>query len=482
MRAPRLLYTLCLTVAGVSLGFFLSQLLWPWPLPELGQDVEWQLYGDLDLETQRRWNSSEQRQVRDRNSLKWNSERLGMTEGLQEGLQRLQLSCHSGEEGILLHKYGTFLQSLDEYAVFHREAGQKEGVRTLMWMCDAYEYCGGLADRLKGITFSLLVAMFTRRRLLLSWGSSVFGEQSFVKPNMIDWFVPTEKIEETVFYDLTYLTDSESDASEDIMQKYFFFSMFSILGGIGVDRSVEELELSLSMLNDKLTNIALTTNLDPSDLKNRTKSAGQQWIIEGLRRHGLDHLSSQEIKELVGIVFRYLFQFTDELIANVNSAHRVLGLGHQKYVGVHIRTGFAGSPSQETVKHPKLIRKMQDWEAILKCAVDTSRSLLGPTSVIFLATDSTLVKRIAVDKYDSQVKTLDNTLTHLDRMDKFPHEPYKNESEGTLASWVDFILLAEAYLQVRTNSGFSAVAGQLCMLPSSRAFNGLLCVTEAVLP
>ena len=464
MRTTLLSYMLCLTsVAGVSLVFFL---LWPWPLasletmplPELGQDVEWQLYRNtVRLET----HSTEQRQV---NSLKWNSERF------PEGLQRLQLSCHSGEEGILLHKYGTFLQSLDEYAVFHREAGQKEGVRTLMWMCDVHQYCGGLADRLKGITFSLLVAMFTRRRLLLSWGSSIFGEQSFLKPNMIDWFVPTEKIH------LTHLRDSESGASED-MQKVFFFSMFSILGGIGVDKSAKYLEFSLSMLNDKLTNIALATNMDPSDLKNRTKSAGQQWIIEGLRRHGLDQLSSQEIKELVGIVFRYLFQFTDELIANVSSAHRALGLGHQKYVGVHIRTGFAGSPSPETVKHPKLIRKMQDWEAILKCAVDTSRSLLGPTSVIFLATDSTLVKRIAVDKYDSQVKTMNHTLAHLDRMSKFPHKPYIYECEGTLASWVDFILLAEAYLQVRTlRSGFSAVAGQLCMLPSSRAINGLLCV------
>ena len=476
-RIPRtrLLYTLCLTVAGISLGFYLSKLLWR--LPELqDQDVKWQLYGDPEGHWSTR--SNEQRQLP--SQLKRSPGRVGVAKELQEGLQKLQLSCHPGEEGILQRKYRRFLQSLDEYAVFHREAGEKEGLRTLMWMCDVYQYCGGLADRLKGITFSLLVAMFTRRKLLLSWGSSLFGEQSFLKPNMIDWFVPAEKIEKTVFYDLTYTYEFESDnykGYED-MQQVFFLHLYSVLGGIGVDKSVEELDWSLGVLDGKLSALALTTNLQPSDLKNRTKNAGQQWIIRGLGKHGLAHLSSQEINDLVGIVFRYLFQLTDDLIANVDSAHRVLGLGHQKYVGVHIRTGLAGSPLQETVKHPKLLKQKKDWVNILKCAVDISTNHLGPSSVIFLATDSTLVKRIAVDKYGGQIRTLDNTVAHLDRMDKFPHTPYKNESEGTLASWVDFILLAESYLQVRTNSGFPAVAGQLCMLPPSRVIHGLHCVAE----
>ena len=439
------LMPVCITVTGVfiSIGFFLYTKV---PLSELGKYI---------MRQQVEGNTS-----KDTSTLNWS---LDVTEELREGLQNLYLSCHPGEEGILQRKYERLLQGLVDYTTFHREAGKDpQGVRSLIWVCDAHQSCGGLADRLKGITFSLLVAMFTRRRLLLCWSSSVFGEHSYLKPNMIDWFISAEE---------AYNVGAKQ------------IHMFGILGGIGIDVSVKHLKQSLNMLDGNTTHVSLATNLKPSALKNRTKNMDQQWIIRGLRRYGLAHLSPQEVNNLVGIVFRYLFQLTDELKAEVDMAHRELGLENQKYVGVHLRTGFAGSSLQEPSKHPKLIKNRQDWETVLECAVNTSRKLLESSGLIFLATDSTVVKHIATNKYGSQFRTLDHTLIHLDRMDKFPHKPNKNETKGILASWVDFFLLAQSSAHVRTlGSGFSIVAGQICMLPLSRAINGLQCIPETRLP
>ena len=78
-------------------------------------------------------------------------------------------------------------------------------------------------------------------------------------------------------------------------------------------------------------------------------------------------------------------------------------------------------------------------------------------------------------KYGGRFRSLDNTLLHIDRMEKYPHDLLQNETEGTLSMWVDLILLAEAFALVRTDSGFALAAGQLCSLPQHRTVNGLYC-------
>ena len=479
----RPLYTLSLVLASVCLGLYLGRLVNTWSLQTAVVHVQWQRYSHgerepfeearghlptrLSLEKQQR-NSEQPR----------SGSVINVSPRLVNLLHSLQLTCHSGSEGLLPKKYERFLQYLDEYATFHRDSVTSDETPTLVWLCDAYQHCGGLADRMKGITYSLLVAMFTRRRLQLSWGGSLYGEQTYLKPNAIDWTVPSEQFGEVGYYSEDYFA-----FDPNLETGLHFLHLFSVLGGIGIDVSVEDLEHSLRLIAESNSSsnkvIILSTNLEPNALMNRTKNLGQQWIIDGLKQYGLYQLSFQDLDDLVGIVFRYLFQFTDELIAELSSARGVLGISeHQKYTGVHLRTGFAGSPSQETVDHPKLIRTKQEWERVLNCAVKTADSLLGQTSVLFLATDSSLVKHLAIAEHGSRFRTLDNTLIHLDRMEKYPHEPFQNETEGTLSTWIDFLLLAESYAQVRTDSGFPFAAGQLCSLPPTRTYNGLWCLPE----
>ena len=43
-----------------------------------------------------------------------------------------------------------------------------------------------------------------------------------------------------------------------------------------------------------------------------------------------------------------------------------------------------------------------------------------------------------------------------------------------LGTWIDIVLLARAYVVVRSGSGFSVFASQLCMMPSDRIYNNLV--------
>ena len=463
----RLLHRLCLALLAICLGVLVGRQFYTWKEEEaISGRIEWQLYKG----------NHHRRSYGREHSL---SSPLQDVMQLQRKLQSQQLSCFPSKEGLFHKKYGKFLQSLSEYTAFHERASDQEGVRTLIWMCDVFDHCGGLADRLKGVTYALLLAMLSHRQLLLSWGSAVYGEQMYLRPNIINWKLPHEKYEELAIYEVfdygndgdDWLYDTVTDANP---QQAYFTHLFSVLGGLGIDRSLQHVNSSLLLIAGPSANMMLATNLEPSALGNWTKTARQQWIIDGLERVGLGGLSPLELDGIVGIVFRYLFQFTEELLAEVADARNVLDLGG-KYVAVHVRTGFAGELHEEIVDHPKLVRKLEDWERVLQCGVEAADRYLGKNSHIFLATDSFIVKHLALTKYGERYRTLDNTLLHLDRMEKHPHYPYPNETEGTLSTWVDFLLLAESYVQVRTDSGYAFVAGELC---SSRAVDGLHCTAE----
>ena len=96
----------------------------------------------------------------------------------------------------------------------------------------------------------------------------------------------------------------------------------------------------------------------------------------------------------------------------------------------------------------KLLPKKEQWEQMLTCAVAVANTA-GSSSPIFLATDSKLVKDLARHMYGSRFKTLDFVFTHVDYIDKTIGANIA-ERKGLISVWVDFLLLAQSYAQVRS--------------------------------
>ena len=372
---------------------------------------------------------------------------------LKERLQILPIKCSPGSEGLFPSKYEKLLLSLTEYATFHREVSDAPqliwrcGHCQLIWICG---HCGGLADRLRGITYTLLLAVFSRRRLLLHWGMPN-GEDVYLKPNLIDWVTNESNTENAVYFQVM---DSMSHAN---------------------------IPSAMEAIGSTLGKIAISANFE-LDAVNKQVSR-PRWLIDGLNRTGLDVLTNKEINEIFGIAFRYLFQMGRDLSLIVNSAKDVLGLDIGKYVAVHIRTGFVGSGRPEAWSQGKFIGRKQ-WEKMLMCAVSMANSSVGSDSPIFLATDSKKVKDLAVRMYDSRYKTLNVTPTHLDKLPKYsgPNIP---AMVGLLSTWVDFFLLAQSYVLVKagndwiSGSGFGVAGSQLCGIPRDRRIDGREnCISE----
>ena len=100
---------------------------------------------------------------------------------------------------------------------------------------------------------------------------------------------------------------------------------------------------------------------------------------------------------------------------------------------------------------------------------------LGNSSLIFLATDSNEVKEMAVTTYGMRFRSLNNTLIHVGTWDKKMKKPHRQEQEGALYALVDLFILAQSYVLLRGDSGYSWLAGELCGLPKDHIINGTSC-------
>ena len=106
-----------------------------------------------------------------------------------------------------------------------------------------------------------------------------------------------------------------------------------------------------------------------------------------------------------------------------------------------------------------------DWKLALHCAVKMADNLSGNNLTnVFLATDSTLVKEMALREYGNRVRTLNNHILHVDKMFKVPHPLSAEEKEGKMVVWIEFLFLAQGKISMWGKSGFPWTAGLLCRL------------------
>ena len=239
-------------------------------------------------------------------------------------------------------------------------------------------------------------------------------------------------------------------------------------GKVTNDVSHNDMAYYQRVIASNASHVIISTNLEPSSLLNPKRNGDQEWIRAGLKWSGLLHLSPAELDAVVGIAFRYLFTIDDKVFIAVMTEKVNLGLTFSPYTALHLRTGFAGSVQfEELMRHPKLVHNMTKWRSALQCAQETADQYVARDSPIFLASDSDIVKDIAISEYD-RIRTLRNELVHVDKLGKEPHVPEPTEENGLLSVWVDFLLLAQAKVLVRGESGYSWTAGLLCGLNVNR--------------
>ena len=225
------------------------------------------------------------------------------------------------------------------------------------------------------------------------------------------------------------------------------------------------------------TNVIISTNLEPHSLLDPKRNGDQDWIRSGLIWSGLAHLLPSDLDDIVGLAFRYLFRLREEILDEVMSAREVLGLTGT-YAALHLRTGFASmNHHEELMRHPKLQQNVSMWQIDLRCAVKAADHFLGKSSPVYLATDSNLVKKTAVAQNPLRFRTLKNSLVHVDKLGKSQHQQLqaREEGEGVVGVWVELLILAQAKVLVKGESGYSWTAALLCGMHGNRTIHTAQC-------
>ena len=393
-------------------------------------------------------------------------------QGMVERLQSVPISCNSRPQtyqNYMSEKFGKFLQALTNYASFHSQNRGNDAAKKLVWYCGDKKWCGGLGDRSRGVTYALLLSMLSQRILLFHWQDSRLDSTTYLDPNVIDWRL-SEKERLNVFQTKEHIRIGQRGGTNAVM----LLSIFS-QGPKDVSLSDKKLKSVLESVMGSRTWIALRTNMFPSSLVYGSVEAAVDWIKQGMETLGLDKLSPLEINKVMGLAFRCLFTFSKEIVAEIDQARQVLGLNNWRYVGVHLRTGFEGSENQRESNHPKLIKNRKQWEAMLNCAYTHAVDILGKNALLFLATDSHLVKDMALQKYKDRVRTLNDSVIHTEHFKPRPEEVGDYEREGVMSIWVDLVLLAEAHSVIMGRSGYSFLAQSLCFIPQPLLLDGLTC-------
>ena len=368
-----------------------------------------------------------------------------------------------------------FKGHMDNYIDFHHQQLQKlksgdSSVCTLTWSCYNPLECCGIGDKLYNIQQALVYAIISNRVLSLHWNPASYETMKYLQPNKIDW---------------TYFNRSQGMKDRHSRDQY----------RAGMTRTAEYYEPFYVQLMSK-DHVHMTVNheLQVPFIRGMRMAAVSIAINETLARFGITTLLIENstrvpLEVFSGELLRYLFLFDSSVIEKVEQIQHMM---NKPYLAIHIRTGFLGMEQEEEKRFNsrKAFRNSTDWEKTIACSIRLAGDLYGPEHSIYLATDSNLVKKLALSKYGNRIKMANLTLQHAAlTIPKLPwikseaaHKPSTNFPEassdnmaaavnisgvdGYMATWVDFLLMARANALVHSISGFSVTAGQFCSIRS----------------
>ena len=401
----------------------------------------------------------------------------------------------------------TFQGKLKEYMQFHSQqlklvqsgALHPSKLRTLVVSCPNGKYCAGLGDQIARVEVALLLAMISNRVFGIHWDSITMQSMKYLEPHVIRWDQVVPSVGETKsIFGRTQRTKKNNGI---IKNKLY---------------SLKDSEVHITLTMETVVSMPEALDYLCEDDYHTMKLLHDVGLLEDSRT-GRYKFPIDAVKSLI---LQYLFKFSSQLLNKVKKIEREVGL-NKPYIGLHLRTGFIGNEFEEEF-FPKfvtrLLRDNTSWANALDCSVKLANSMQGHESLIYLATDSYLVKNLAREKYPGHIVTLDMKLLHVGmvKIEKNPslrrkfHMEHANttltredqgasgtkedqgasgtkedqgasgaeEVDGWEGMWVDFLLLARSHAMVRTTSGFSAVAANICFMPPSKVFLTTKCAPD----
>ena len=369
-----------------------------------------------------------------------------------------------------------FKQTLEMYTTFHHKQLEKlkagnSSVRTLTWSCHNPVKCAGIGDQFYRIQQVLIFAIAFERVLSLHWNPASYETMKYLQPNKIDWTYYNKSQGMHEYHQRELSKVKVMDTGKE------FDQLYKLLASENCTHVTVSHELQVPFSRGMFRAIRTNTGMNAA-----IKKTGFTALIMD-KKHGLP------MNFLSGELLRYLFHFQGSVVDKVDQIQQQLGIADRPYLALHIRTGFFGM-KQEEVGHfnsEKIYRNPSDWEKSLACSMELAGRLFGSETPLFLATDSSRVKEMAIEKYKDRFMMINVTLQHVafteikKNLEKTENKvtisptgqtkpvtlsPILNIDgvDGYMATWIEFLLLARASAMVHSISGFSSTAAQFCSM------------------
>ena len=378
--------------------------------------------------------------------------------------------------------WSTFNSSLKRYKTLHRRGVEDldRGVRTLTVVC-ADRMCGGVGDQLYRVHFFFLIALMSDRVFTIYWDDFYRKATRHLEQNQVNWDVanssnigmcvdglcPHKRYPSTSSF--AWSRDKYEEFSKDLFGSELHLIVH---GNVFVNPMLlcdESLMDTGSSIDNGFDKLGVKSILARGRAEGVYYTQSSLWYSMLLRLIGdmgrFTVEASQPWVQLNHAVFNYLFKFRSELLDHVGSVKRALGIDRHPYLAVHLRTGFKGTPAEEkwnylwSLKNWKLFEDESAWSCILGYSHRLADYLIGPNALVYLATDSTVTKEWAMQKYGNRTRTASFTPFHF---------AGGSDNHDEKSVWVDFLILSGADVLVHGDSSYAINAAFVAPISIAR--------------
>ena len=399
-------------------------------------------------------------------------------------------------------EWKVFLKMLSQYKEFHRtklkelrSMSNENKVRTLTWACE-HKKSSGMGDQLLRSQYFLLLAMMSDRLFFIHWDSVLqMSAQSQLIPGEIDWSYFDEekgfcslssKCEHKV-YDKPPLWHLGWDWTKAEYRE-FGEALFSSTPHMTVSCRNPAVPMRIPLLDPgplilegfkKIGVYSILTAESNETIHYRFREllynilhlVGAERVLEIPKVEKNEVLANDAWIHLSHYLQSYLFHFSENLVKYLEDIQKQMGLYGKKYLAVHLRTGFQGTPQQDkffdryfTFYRWKYFPQESDWNSFIKHAIELRDEMLGNDKYIYLSTDSVLVKNLINEQYSDK-----KIIWHNHKIEHSAVTTKKCEltlnGEKSFPIWIDFFLLGKSEVMVHSYSSFALSASLLKPIP-----------------
>jgi hypothetical protein len=312
---------------------------------------------------------------------------------------------------------GVFLEELARsYVPIQKDFVENRNGKALVYTC--WGLCGGMGDRIRGITTAFLQAVLTNRAFFINHTSPAplseffeFADQS------ISW-----EFNESLVTGMNFTDERFMDKFK--IGKYRYRTE-------NFHRTMKD-QVHYLHINQPLQSY-LTWN---------------PHLAKELRKY---HLDKVNYLDLPGCIMEYVLKPRGELktmMENLSSRY----LEQNNVIGIQVRTGGDGQWLNEPSRVPR-----SDLDYFWNCAKRIEdEELQGLPVKWFLTTDSEFVRNESIARFGTEkIFTIEGDIVHVDKTDTTDK---RQASQGMLKTLTDLLLLSESNKLIVSRSNFAEIA------------------------